>query len=246
MAQSECIGEFCIQAGISVMYELNCFRRNDDYNWFDFYTWIEKLHGSDCCLPSLGSIKVSIGRLEKKRSELSRNKQSDQIECLFREPFFSSVMKVDAREQIAFVHSSEPALQQVNADLAHELKSTEEALANEQSKNDDLVEKLSKLSVRNTNKKIQRRDQKISDFKSQIVSLQKENKLQVEQLTKLEKRLEHSKQMSERNRVASCRSSQKATEIAIEKKELCRMTDMEEHFMQHIERLEAKISDISA
>ena len=266
MAQSECIGEFCIQAGISaddiigcnlrkltqplnkgVMYELNCFRRNNDYNWFDFYTWIEKLHGSDCCLPSLGSIKVSIGRLEKKRSELSRNKESDQIECLFREPFFSSVMKVDVREQIPFVHSSEPALQQVNADLAHELKSTEEALANEQSKNDDLVEKLSKLSVRNTNKKIRRRDKKISDFKSQIVSLQKENKLQVEQLTKLEKRLEHSKQVSEQNRVASCRSSQKATEIAIEKEELlCRITDMEEHFMQHIERLEAKISDISA
>ena len=99
MAQSECIGEFCIQAEISaddiigcnlrkltqplnkgVMYELSCFRRNNDYN---FYTWIEKLRGSDCCLPSLGSFKVSIGRLEKKCSELSRNKQSDQIECLF-------------------------------------------------------------------------------------------------------------------------------------------------------------------
>ena len=53
-------------------------------------------------------------------------------------------MKVDAREQqVPLMHSSEPALQQVNADLAHELKSTEEALANEQSKNDDLVEKLS-------------------------------------------------------------------------------------------------------
>ena len=238
MAQSECIGEFCIQAGISaddiigcngkltqplskgVIYELNCFRRYNDYSWFDFYTWIEKLHGSDCCLPSLGSIKVSI---EKKRSELPHNKQSDQIECLFREPFISSVMKVDAREQIPFVHSSEPALQQVNADLVHELMSTEEALANEQSKNDDLVENLSKLSVCNTNKKIRRRDQKINDFKSQIVSLQKENKSQVEQLTKLEKRLEHSKQVSERNRVASCHSSQKATEIAIEKEELlCR------------------------
>ena len=129
MAQPECIGEFCIQAGISaddiigcnlhklpqplnkeVMHELNCFRRNNDNSWFDLYTWIERLHGSDCCLPSLGSIKDSIGRLEKKRSELSRNKQSDQIECLFQEPFFSSVVKVDAREHIPLVHLSEPAL----------------------------------------------------------------------------------------------------------------------------------------
>ena len=52
--------------------------------------------------------------------------------------------------------------------------------------------------------------------------------------------------MSEQNRVASCRSSQKATEIAVEREELlCKMTDMEEHFMQHIERLEAKILDMS-
>ena len=38
----------------------------------------------------------------------------------------------------------------------------------------------------------------------------------------------------------------KATEIAVEREELLhKMTDMEEHFMQHIERLEAKISDMS-
>jgi hypothetical protein len=140
-----------------LMYELNFLRRNDDYSWVDFYTWIEKLCGSDC-LPPLASIKVSIGRLEKKRSELSRNKQSDQIECLFREPFFSS-MKVDTRERQQFpaVHSNEPVLEQVNSELAQELRSTEEALATEQSKNEDLVEKSSKLSVRNTNKKIKRK-----------------------------------------------------------------------------------------
>ena len=66
-------------------------------------------------------------------------------------------------------------------------------MANEQSEN----EKLSKVSVHNTSKKIWRRDQKISsDFKSQMVSLQKESKLQVEQLAKLEKHLEYSQQVS--------------------------------------------------
>ena len=109
MAQSEYLGEFCVQAGLSaddiigcnlrklaqplskgVMYELNCFRRSNDYSWINFYTWIEKLCGSDC-LPPLGSIKVTIGRLEKMRSELSRNKQSDQIECLFWEAFFQKL-----------------------------------------------------------------------------------------------------------------------------------------------------------
>ena len=52
----------------------------------DFYDWVEQLCGH---LPSLGSIKVSISRLEKKCSELSHNKQSDLIEKLFQEPFFS-------------------------------------------------------------------------------------------------------------------------------------------------------------
>ena len=45
-------------------------------------------------------------------------------------------------------------MDQVNIELAQELMSTEEALATERSKNEDLVEKLSKLSVRNTNKKL--------------------------------------------------------------------------------------------
>ena len=56
------------------------------------------------------------------------------------------------------------------------------------------------------------------------------NKSQVEQLAKLEKRLEHSQHVSERNRVANCRSSKKVMDIDGEREELiCRMTDMEEH-----------------
>ena len=148
------IGEHCVQAGISandiigfnlrkltqplskgVMYELSCFRRNNSYTWIDFYTWIQQLYGDEC-LPTLGSVKVSVGRLEKKRSELSRNKQDDLIDSLFREPFFSSTTKVDASEcqQLPTVNSDEPVMEQVNIELAQELRNTEEALATERSK----------------------------------------------------------------------------------------------------------------
>ena len=67
-------------------------------------------------------------------------------------------------------------------------------MAIERLKNEDLVEKMSKL---NTNKKLRRRDKKIGDYKSQIVGLQKDNESQVEQLAKLEKRLEHSQHTSD-------------------------------------------------
>ena len=266
MAGSDLIGEYCMQAGITadditdgslrkltqplskgVMYELNCFRRDNGYSWNEFYTWIKQLCG-DKCMPSLGAVKVSVGRLEKKRSELSRNKQPDLIGSLFQEPIFPSTNKVDASEhqQLSTVHSNEPVLEQVNIELTRKLRSAEEALTTERSKNESLTEKLSKLSIRNTNKKLKRRDKQISDYKSEIVSLQASSEAQVEQLAKLERRLEHSQRVSERNRVASCRSSKKAMDISGEREELlCRMKDMEEHFMQYIERLETRISDLS-
>ena len=55
--------------------------------------------------------------------------------------------KVDASEQqqLPTVLSDKPILEQVNLELAQELRSAEEALATEHSKNEDLVEKLSKL-----------------------------------------------------------------------------------------------------
>ena len=75
------------------------------------------------------------------------------------------------------------------------------ALATECSKNEDLAEKLSKLSVRNTSKKLRRRDNK---YKTQIEILQEDNMSQSKELTKLEKCLEHSQHASERNHAARC------------------------------------------
>lgn len=47
------------------------------------------------------------------------------------------------------------------------------ALENEQAKTDELTEKLSKLSVRNTNKKLKRRDEKITELKEQVKDREK-------------------------------------------------------------------------
>ena len=173
------IGECCRQAGISedditthalaekltqplskgVIYELNRFRKNNGYTWSDFYDWVKQLYGNDETLPTLGSVKVAISRLEKKCSELSRNKHSDQIEALFLEPFISSSKQVMASQGVTTntASCSREVLEHVNVELARELKSAEEALVAECCKTEELAEKLSKLSVRNTNKKLKRR-----------------------------------------------------------------------------------------
>ena len=52
-------------------------------------------------------------------------------------------------------------LSMVNHKLAAELTSTKESLDLEQAKTDQLSEKLSKLSIRNVNKRLRRRDNQI-------------------------------------------------------------------------------------
>ena len=56
----------------------------------------------------------------------------------------------------------------VNKSLACELVTVQNALTLEQAKVDNLTAKLSKLSIRNTNKKLKRRDEKILELKEQV------------------------------------------------------------------------------
>jgi len=56
----------------------------------------------------------------------------------------------------------------VNRELASELSEVQNKLEHEVLKTDDLTTKLSKLSVRNTNKKLKHRDEKISDLKEEV------------------------------------------------------------------------------
>ena len=55
-----------------------------------------------------------------------------------------------------------------NQKLAAELAATKESLDPEQSKTDKLAEKLSKVSIRNVNKRLQRRDDQIVSLKEQV------------------------------------------------------------------------------
>ena len=61
----------------------------------------------------------------------------------------------------------------VNKALAGELSEVQNKLEIKKSKTGDLATKLSKLSVRNTNKKLKRRDEKIIELKEQVKDKQK-------------------------------------------------------------------------
>ena len=109
MAASDYIlGEYCEDIGIStaslqdisllpalssnmltkgVVFELNKYRSSNSHSWNDLYTWLTKLCG--CTPPSnLPSVKAALSRLNKKRAELIRNKHSDQVKQIFKQPFF--------------------------------------------------------------------------------------------------------------------------------------------------------------
>ena len=56
----------------------------------------------------------------------------------------------------------------INKSLAHELAAAQNVLTLQEVKTDDLTAKLSKLSIRNNNKNLERRDKKILELKEQV------------------------------------------------------------------------------
>ena len=75
----------CLTKGI--VYELSLLRKAY-YNipWSQFYDWAKELCGGSIAT-TFSSFKVMVGRLEKKRAELSRNKKHDELEQLLLQPF---------------------------------------------------------------------------------------------------------------------------------------------------------------
>ena len=69
-----------------VVFELNAFQVNCNFSWNCFYEWLT-LMANDALPLTLTAVKSLVFRLNKKCSELSRNKYSDQIVLLFQEPF---------------------------------------------------------------------------------------------------------------------------------------------------------------
>lgn len=163
------LGEHCEQVGISaqgivnhllpvlpissitkgVVFELNAFRVNCNFSWNCFYEWLT-LMANDALPLTLVAVKSLVFRLNKKRSELSRNKHGDQIVLLFQEPFFAQ-QSVPAAEHAQPSNDSAEVQQKV------------------------VVTAKPKLCVRNVNKKLKRKDEKIKEFKSEVSALSKEN-----------------------------------------------------------------------
>ena len=115
--------------------------------WNDLYTWLTKLCG--CPPPStLASVKAALSRLNKKRTELIRNKHGDQVSEIFKQLFFP---------QHKVIHLEVAADAATHQDV-HKTSA-----------------KLSKLCTRNVNKKFRRRDDKIKQYKEDIKSLWKRN-----------------------------------------------------------------------
>ena len=117
--------------------------------------------------------------------ELSRNKHGDQIVLLFQEPFF-------AQQSVPAAEHAQPS----NDSAEVQLKVVATAKP--------------KLCVRNVNKKLKRKDEKINVFKSEISALSKENH-------GLHSRLATAQKTSEKNRVALRRLNKKQENAIMEK-----------------------------
>ena len=231
MAASDYIlGEYCEDVGISianlqdisllpalssdmltkgVVFELNKYRSSNSHSWNDLYTWLIKLYG--CTPPStLASVKAALSRLNKKRVELIRNKHSDQVNQIFKQPFFP-------QPKIHLKVSS------VVADTATQ---------------QDICITDAKLYTRNVNKKLQRQDERIKQYKEHIKSLCKQNDI-------LQKNLETAKCKKEPSHVAAFHNSKSKETVVAEKNKIdAKMQLIEEKLLIKISELETTCSHL--
>ena len=192
------------------VYELCQVRKSRGTPWKDFYELMRAVCDA--------SFTVSfVGRLEKKRSLLLRNKKKDDIEILFGEPFCG-------------MHTiPEPITEDT-------------VLTRERAKTEELTAKLQHLSVRNVNKRIKRRDLKIAESQAQIKEMDRERESQDKSITKLKTQLHtaHSSVHCLRQRLY--RSKDKVEVASHETIDLhTQLIDMEEEFAAKVAALEENI-----
>ena len=205
------------------VYELSLLRKSYAIPWSQFYDWAKTLCGEP--FATFSSFKVMVGRLEKKRAELSRNKKHDEFEQLL-QPF--SVQRDSTS-------SEETGMSEV-----------EKALEKEKAKTDELAFKLSKLSVRNVNKRIKRRDLKIAESQSQVKLLESETQTQAKTIGKLENRLKmaHTSTCSLRQKLRCSDDRVEATSDT--NRELnSKLDSLEFQFSSKLEELQQKLEALS-
>ena len=202
-----------------ILYELSQYRKANDISWDEFYDWILKL--TEEAVPKLETLKVTLSRLDKSSAKFKRNKQPDKLESLMDESIlvgnkeknndFSSIVLESVKS--SFLNDEIETLKTVNLDLAGELQESEAALSDQKLKTDELAAKLSKLSVRNVNKRLKRRDEKIMDNKHCIDSLTQEVEGKSAVIRKLENKLESARSEKEcyRGKLNRCINKESST-----------------------------------
>ena len=166
-----------------VILELSQFRKSHNVSWNVFDAWMKSIcPGSS--LPQLPALKSYIGRIETKIKQLKRNHCEEEIKSVMKEPFLKEcqqpntrTLTVDREKDSSTAKQYWPCetevLKSVNKSLAYELAAAQNALTLQEAKANDLTAKLSKLSIRNTNKKLKRRDEKILDLKELVKESEK-------------------------------------------------------------------------
>jgi len=128
----------------------------------------------------------------------------------------STSESLEVMQQSSPTFSSElETLKKVNVDLARELQESEAALQEEKSNTDNLVAKLSKLNIRNINKKLRRRDDKLLESQDCIDSLTDQVKVKSKEVAKLEKKFKTAQRAKECYRSKANRRFKSSSESAV-------------------------------
>ena len=205
--------------------ELDVLRREHSMTWIQFYYRMKALCDTTFTL-TFSSFKVTIGRIDKKKTELTRNKRYQELEDLFMQPFCTCVPSPDTTEL-----TRKPEMSEIQI-----------ALEKEKKRNEHLSSKLSTLTVRNVNKRIKRRDVKIAVSQSQVKEMDLELKHKMKTIDKLENRL-HTTNTSVRNlqQKLYC-SNAKVETTSTENTELAlKLETLESEFTAKVDELQQKI-----
>ena len=123
-------------------------RKEHSWTWIQFYDRVKALCDSTFTV-KFSSFKVIIGRVDKKRAELTRNKKLQELEELFMQKFCTVAPKQKAFEHV-----------EVKMVPNSQVDGLQKALVKKRTTTEQLCAKLSTLSVRNFNKRIKRKDLK--------------------------------------------------------------------------------------
>ena len=234
-----------------ILYELNQYRKAKNINWEDFYGWIQAL--TEEKVPKLATLKVTLSRLDKACVKLKRNKRHDNLELLMDESGLVNCAeeKRDCPCTVMNPVVTESStceletLYKVNMDLAGELKKSEAALNDEKLKTDELSAKLSKLSIRNVNKNLKRRDNKIKESQCCMDNLTKEIEAKSAAIATLENKFESAQQGKEcyRSKLNRCLKGSSAAQTVYDEIQ-CQLVAFKEECQLKINGLESEVVEL--